>query len=86
MPQDEPSELFALRSAARRRKRAEEERHASAADLRQRVLDAYEAGVSVMRIAREAELSRQSVYEMLGIRVLSRPPRTPLRPRGPGVE
>ena len=70
--------LFALRSAGRRRKRAEEERRASAAELRQRVLDAHEAGVAITQIAREAGLSRQSVYEMLGIRLLS-------RPRGPSL-
>jgi len=86
MPDSKSSTLFALRSAARRRKRAEEERHASAVELRQRVLDAHEAGVSITQIAREAALARQSVYEMLGIRLLSRPRGTSLPRRPAKVE
>jgi uncharacterized membrane protein len=67
----ENSTILQLRFAARRRKRAEEERHAASTALRAAVLDAYEAGASITRIAREAEISRQAVYEMLGIRLLS---------------
>jgi len=66
------SELLDLRFAGKRRKRAEEERHAAALELRRRVLDAHEAGIPVARIAREAAISRQAVYEMLGVRLLSR--------------
>ena len=65
------STLIELRIAGKRRKRAEEERHAAATELRRRVLDAHEAGVPITRIAREAGISRQAVYEMLGIRILS---------------
>ena len=63
--------MIELRFAGKRRKRAEEERHAAAAELRRRVLDAHEARVPIAHIAREAAISRQAVYEMLGIRVLS---------------
>ncbi len=63
--------ILDLRFAGRRRKRAEEERHAAALALRTRVLDAHEAGVPIARIAREAEISRQAIYEMLGIRLAS---------------
>ncbi len=72
---DTSSILIELRFAGKRRKRAEEERHAAAAELRRRVLDAHEARVPIAHIAREAGISRQAVYEMLGIRVLSTPAR-----------
>jgi len=72
MPADE-SLILELRFAAKRRKRAEEERHAASVELRQRVLDAHEAGMPIARISREAGISRQAIYEMLGVRVLSRP-------------
>jgi DNA invertase Pin-like site-specific DNA recombinase len=65
-------EIVDLRFAAKRKKRAEEERHAAAMELRERVMSAHEAGIPVTRIAREASISRQAVYEMLGIRLLSR--------------
>jgi DNA invertase Pin-like site-specific DNA recombinase len=71
----ESSSVLQLRFAARRRKRAEQERHDASAELRAAVLDAYEAGVPITRIAREAEISRQAVYEMLGIRLLSGRPK-----------
>lgn len=67
------SVILQLRFAGKRRKRAEDERHAAATELRQRVIDAQEAGVPIARIAREAGISRQAVYEMLGVRVLSGP-------------
>jgi DNA-binding phage protein len=57
--------LEALRSAAERRKAADDERHAASAELRVRVRDAHAAGVSPTRIAQEAGLSRQAVYEAL---------------------
>lgn len=67
------SVILELRFAGKRRKRAEEERHAAAMELRQRVMDAQEAGVPIARIAREAGISRQAIYEMLGMRALSVP-------------
>ena len=66
-------ELIELQFAAARRLRAEEVRKAASAELRERVVDAYEAGIPVSRIAREAHVSRQAAYEMLGLRRLSRP-------------
>jgi DNA-binding phage protein len=57
--------LEALRRAAERRRVAEDERHAASTELRKRVRDAHAAGVSPTRIAQEAGLSRQAVYEAL---------------------
>ena len=57
--------LEALRSAAERRKAADDERHAASAELRKRVRDAHAAGVSPTQIAQQAGLSRQAVYEAL---------------------
>lgn len=65
--------LIELQFAAERRLRADEARKAAAGELRERVVDAYEAGIPVSRIAREGRVSRQAVYEMLGLRRLSRP-------------
>jgi DNA-binding phage protein len=58
--------LEALRDAAQRRERAEQERHAASAELRKRVQEAHTAGIGPTRIAQEAGLSRQAVYESLG--------------------
>lgn len=69
---DSAASILELQLAAKRRKRAEAERHSASAELRQRVRDAHDAGVPITRIAREGEISRQAVYEMLGIRLLSR--------------
>lgn len=60
--------LQALRDAADRRERADQERHDAATELRKRVQDAHAAGISPTRIAQEARLSRQAVYEALGQR------------------
>jgi hypothetical protein len=62
---NEQKALESLRRAAERRAVAEEERHAASAELRKRVRDAHAAGVSPTRIAQEAGLSRQAVYEAL---------------------
>lgn len=62
---NERKALESLRRAAERRAVAEEERHAASAELRKRVRDAHAAGVSPTRIAQEAGLSRQAVYEAL---------------------
>ncbi|MHB1809738.1 MAG: hypothetical protein ACYCU0_10645 [Solirubrobacteraceae bacterium] len=55
-----------LKRAAERREVADEERHAAAAELRRRIHQAREAGLSPTRIAQEARMSRQAVYEALG--------------------
>jgi predicted nucleic acid-binding Zn ribbon protein len=62
----ETEAIEALHRAAERRKAADDERHAASAELRRRVQDARAAGVSPTRIAQEAGLSRQAVYEALG--------------------
>ena len=72
---DPATAIIELQFAAHRRKRAEEARRAAVSELRERVIDAHEAGVPVVGIAREAGISRQAVYEMLGLRRLSRPRR-----------
>jgi DNA-binding phage protein len=64
----EATAIEALHRTAERRKAAEQERHAASAELRKRVQDARAAGVSPTRIAQEAGLSRQAVYEALGQR------------------
>jgi hypothetical protein len=63
---NEKKALEALRRAAERRKAADQERRAASAELRKRVQDAHAAGVNPTRIAQEAGLSRQAVYEALG--------------------
>lgn len=55
-----------LRRAAERREVADQERHAAAAELRRRIQQAHAAGLSPTRIAQEARMSRQAVYEALG--------------------
>jgi DNA-binding phage protein len=60
-----PDVVSALREAGTRRADAAAERHAASAELRRRVREAWAAGVNVSRIAREAGLSRQGVYDML---------------------
>jgi DNA invertase Pin-like site-specific DNA recombinase len=57
--------LQALRRAAKRRLRADEAKREATAELRERIRDAREAGVSIAQIAREAGLSRQGVYDLL---------------------
>jgi DNA invertase Pin-like site-specific DNA recombinase len=57
-----------IRKAAKRRDRADEARREAVADLRARIREAQAAGVSVSQIAREARLSRQSVYDLLADR------------------
>ena len=54
-----------LRRAAANRERADIAKRAAAAELRERIHAAHAGGVSITRIAQEAGLSRQSVYELL---------------------
>jgi DNA invertase Pin-like site-specific DNA recombinase len=54
-----------LRRAAKRREDAAQAKRAAAANLRDRVRDAHDAGVNVTLIAKEAGLSRQAVYDLL---------------------
>jgi DNA invertase Pin-like site-specific DNA recombinase len=55
-----------IRRAARARDRADQARREAVADLRERIRQAQAEGVSVSQIAREAGLSRQGVYDLLG--------------------
>jgi hypothetical protein len=55
-----------IRHARRERMRAEDLRKLATLGLREYCLAAQAAGVSITRIAREADLSRQGVYDLLG--------------------
>jgi DNA invertase Pin-like site-specific DNA recombinase len=57
--------IKAIRQAAKRRERADKARREATADLRERIREAQAAGVSIAQIAREANLSRQGVYDLL---------------------
>jgi DNA-binding phage protein len=60
--------LRSIRGAAKRRERADAAKRQATDDLRGYVRDAREAGVSITRIASEAGLSRQGIYDLLGER------------------
>ena len=60
--------LRSIRGAAKRRERADTAKRQATDDLRDYVRDARKAGVSITRIASEAGLSRQGVYDLLGER------------------
>lgn len=62
----EKTALTGIRRAARERERATKARQKATDDLRRYVREAQEAGVSITQIAREAGLSRQGVYDLLG--------------------
>jgi len=57
--------IMGIRQAAKRRERADRARHEATDALREYVRRAQSDGVSVTRIAREAGLSRQGVYDLL---------------------
>lgn len=60
--------LRSIRGAAKRRERADAAKRQATDDLRGFIRDARKAGVSITRIASEAGLSRQGVYDLLGER------------------
>jgi DNA invertase Pin-like site-specific DNA recombinase len=62
----ESEAIKGIRRAAKARERAEQSRQAATADLRERIRQAQSEGVPIARIAREAHLSRQGVYDLLG--------------------
>jgi DNA-binding phage protein len=64
----EATVLRSIRGAAKRRERADAAKRQATEDLRGYVRDAREAGVSITRIASEAGLSRQGIYDLLGER------------------
>lgn len=60
--------IRAIRSVAKRRDKADAARREAIKDLRLNCEAAREAGVSITRIASEAGLSRQGVYDLLAER------------------
>jgi len=57
-----------IKSAAAKRAKADALKHEATDDLRTYCREAQAAGVSITRIASEAGLSRQGVYDLLGER------------------
>jgi len=64
----ESEAIKGIRRAAKRRAHAEHVRREATGELRQRCQEAHDAGESITRIAQEAGLSRQGVYDLLGDR------------------
>jgi DNA-binding phage protein len=60
--------LRSIRSAAKRREKADVAKREATEDLRRYCEAAREAGVSITQIASEAGLSRQGVYDLLAER------------------
>jgi len=65
---EQASILRGIRSAAKRREKADAAKREATADLRRYCEQAREAGVSITKIASEAGLSRQGVYDLLAER------------------
>ena len=61
----EDQAIRGIHRAAKQRSRADELRHKATQELRDYCRAAQAAGVSIARIAREAGLSRQGVYDLL---------------------
>lgn len=64
----EATAIKRIRDAARRREAAVSARREATADLRRYCVEAQKAGVPITRIASEAGLSRQGVYDLLAER------------------
>jgi DNA-binding phage protein len=64
----EAEAIKGIRQAAKRRERAVKARREATDVLRRYLREAQQAGVSISQIAREAGLSRQGVYDLLGER------------------
>jgi DNA-binding phage protein len=60
--------LRSIRTAAERRAKADEAKRQATDNLRGFCQQAREAGIPITRIAAEAGLSRQGVYDLLGER------------------
>lgn len=65
-PQD--TAIKRIQSAARMREKADSAKQAATGELQRYCREAQKAGVSVTRIASEAGLSRQGVYDLLAER------------------
>lgn len=57
-----------IQAAVRKRAKADEAKREATEQLRKSCREAQAAGVSITRIAEEAGLSRQGVYDLLGER------------------
>ena len=57
-----------IKAAARKRAKADDAKREATEELRAYIRDARKAGVPITRIASEAGLSRQGVYDLLGER------------------
>lgn len=65
----EPASILrSIRSAAKRRAKADTAKREATDDLRRYCEEAREAGVPITQIASEAGLSRQGVYDLLAER------------------
>jgi transposase-like protein len=64
----EAEAIRGLRTAARRRERADKARREATDDLKRIAREAQKAGVSMSQIAREADVSRQGLYDLLAER------------------
>jgi DNA-binding phage protein len=64
----ESQAIRGIHQALRQRERAERARREAADNLRAKLRAAQGAGVSITRIAQEAGLSRQGVYDLLAER------------------
>ncbi len=64
----EAAAIRKIQAAARKRAKADEAKREATDQLRAYIRDARKAGVSITRIASEAGLSRQGVYDLLGER------------------
>jgi DNA invertase Pin-like site-specific DNA recombinase len=64
----DPDAIKRIRQAAKQREKAEQQRREATANLVRFIRQAQADGVSITRIAREARLSRQGVYDLLAVR------------------
>lgn len=64
----EATAIRRIKSAARKRERADTAKREATNDLRRYCKEAQAAGVSITQIASEAGLSRQGVYDLLAER------------------
>lgn len=64
----EATAIRRIQAAVRKRQKADEAKREATDQLRRSCREAQEAGVSITRIASEAGLSRQGVYDLLAER------------------
>ena len=64
----EATAIRRIQAAVKKRAKADDAKREATEQLRKSCREAREAGVSITRIAEEAGLSRQGVYDLLGER------------------